>query len=83
MVHAATLAGMLACVASLQLCMHWHPSACNHTPNDVAPLAACTATTMRWQVLQLPKPLWQEVMELLGPSYAAQARAARREEGDE
>lgn len=35
------------------------------------------------QVLQLPKPLWYEVMTLMGGEYAAQARATRQEEGDE
>ncbi|KAI8463409.1 MAG: hypothetical protein J3K34DRAFT_444077 [Monoraphidium minutum] len=45
--------------------------------------AAASRPLLLKQVLQLPKPLWMEVMELLGGSYAAAAKAARKDEGDE
>lgn len=45
--------------------------------------AAASRPLLLKQVLQLPKPLWREVMELMGGAYAEQARAAALEEGDE
>jgi hypothetical protein len=45
--------------------------------------AAAARPLLLKQVLQLPKPLWQEVLELMGGAYAAHARAARQDEGDE
>jgi hypothetical protein len=35
------------------------------------------------QCLQLPKPLWMEVMELMGGEYAELARSEARYLGDE
>jgi hypothetical protein len=35
------------------------------------------------QCLQLPKPLWREVMELMGGEYAATSRREARLLGDE
>ncbi len=45
--------------------------------------AAAARPLLLKQVLQLPKPLWREVLELMGEPYAAVAQAAYREEGDE
>lgn len=44
--------------------------------------AACSRSLVLKQCLQLPKPLWQEVMCLMGGSYAAAVRQQRREDGD-
>ncbi|GBF90268.1 transcriptional regulator [Raphidocelis subcapitata] len=44
--------------------------------------AAASRPLVLKQVLQLPKPLWCEVMELMGGTFAAQARAARQQQGE-
>jgi putative AlgH/UPF0301 family transcriptional regulator len=45
--------------------------------------AAAARPLILKQVLQLPKPLWREVLGLMGGGFAAMARAAAEDEVDE
>lgn len=45
--------------------------------------AAASRPLLLKQCLQLPKPLWRELLELMGGEYAEAARASYKEEGDE
>jgi len=42
--------------------------------NDVWITAACAPELVLKQVIQLPKPLWREVLELMGGEYATMSR---------
>ena len=43
--------------------------------------AAASRALVLKQVLQLPKPLWREIMELMGGDFSAAARRAYEDEG--
>ena len=57
----------------------WQPGELNRLVAEGAfHTAACSRSLVLKQCLQLPTPLWREVMCLMGGQFAEEARAAQR-----